>query len=182
MRVTSFGLCSSLFRASLVAQMVKNLPAVQENPGQSLDWDDPLEKGLANPFQYSCLENSLFSSEITRIFQRVLGAFMTPCPLDVSLLIQHHGSSIKGKENNSSHGNELKPPLRSINHDTHWKNKQTWDYNPIILSETPGDHMWFSAVQGMPTALQLNYRPSAWQQPCLFCPIMNLLNLTFGIL
>lgn len=41
----------------------------------------------------------------------------------------------------------------------HWKNKQTWNYSPIILSGTPGGHMWFAAVQGMPTALQLNYRP-----------------------
>ena len=33
--------------ASLVAQTVKNLPAMQEIKGQSLDWEDPLEKGMA---------------------------------------------------------------------------------------------------------------------------------------
>ena len=33
--------------ASLVAQMVKNLPAVQETRVQSLGWKDPLEKGMA---------------------------------------------------------------------------------------------------------------------------------------
>ena len=27
--------------------MVKNLPAMQENWGQSLGWEDPLEKGIA---------------------------------------------------------------------------------------------------------------------------------------
>ena len=27
--------------------MVKNLPAMQENPDQSLDWEDPLEEGMA---------------------------------------------------------------------------------------------------------------------------------------
>ena len=32
-------------RASLVAQLVKNLPAVRETWIQSLGWDDPLEKG-----------------------------------------------------------------------------------------------------------------------------------------
>ena len=32
---------------SLVAQMVKNLPAVEETRVQSLDQDDPLEKGMA---------------------------------------------------------------------------------------------------------------------------------------
>ena len=33
--------------ASLVAQMVKNLPAVQETWVRSLDWEHPLEKGMA---------------------------------------------------------------------------------------------------------------------------------------
>ena len=36
-----------MWRASLVAQMVKNLPAMQEAKVQSLGWDDPLEKGMA---------------------------------------------------------------------------------------------------------------------------------------
>ena len=34
-------------RASLVAQMVKNLPVMWENWVQSLGWEDPLEKGTA---------------------------------------------------------------------------------------------------------------------------------------
>ena len=33
--------------ASLVAQLVKNLPAMQEICIRSLDWEDPLEKGKA---------------------------------------------------------------------------------------------------------------------------------------
>ena len=33
--------------ASLVAQLVKNLPAVQETWVQSLGWEDLLEKGMA---------------------------------------------------------------------------------------------------------------------------------------
>ena len=33
--------------ASLVAQLVKNLPAMQETWVRSLGWDDPLEKGKA---------------------------------------------------------------------------------------------------------------------------------------
>ena len=33
--------------ASLVAQVVKNPPAMQETWLQSLDWEDPLEKGKA---------------------------------------------------------------------------------------------------------------------------------------
>ena len=32
---------------SLVAQMVKNLPALQETQVQSLGWEDPLEKEMA---------------------------------------------------------------------------------------------------------------------------------------
>ena len=33
--------------ASLVAQMVKNLPAIQETSVQPLGWEDSLEKGMA---------------------------------------------------------------------------------------------------------------------------------------
>ena len=35
-------------QASLVAQMVKNPPAMQETWVQSLDWKDLLEEGMAN--------------------------------------------------------------------------------------------------------------------------------------
>ena len=34
-------------RASLIAQLVKNLPAMQETLVRSLGWEDPLEKGMA---------------------------------------------------------------------------------------------------------------------------------------
>ena len=33
--------------ASLVAQLVKNLPAMQETWVQSMGWEDPLEEGMA---------------------------------------------------------------------------------------------------------------------------------------
>ena len=45
--------------ASLVAQLVKNLPAMQETPVRFLGWEDPLEKGKSYPLQYSGLENSM---------------------------------------------------------------------------------------------------------------------------
>ena len=35
------------FWASLVAQLIKNPPAIQETWVQSLSWEDPLEKGMA---------------------------------------------------------------------------------------------------------------------------------------
>ena len=37
----------SSFLASLVAQMVKNLPAMQETWVLSLGWEDPLKKEMA---------------------------------------------------------------------------------------------------------------------------------------
>ena len=37
-------------RASLVAQLVKNPPAMQETWFQSLGWEDPLEKGKATHY------------------------------------------------------------------------------------------------------------------------------------
>ena len=39
-------LCSIFIRASLVAQMVKNQPVVQETWVRSLGQEDPLEKGM----------------------------------------------------------------------------------------------------------------------------------------
>ena len=47
--------------------MVKNLSAnagdksCRVNPwiAQSLDWEDPMEKGMAAHLEYSCLENSM---------------------------------------------------------------------------------------------------------------------------
>ena len=39
--------------------MVKNPPAVWKTWVQSLGWEDPLEKGMAYPLQYSVLENSM---------------------------------------------------------------------------------------------------------------------------
>ena len=36
-----------IYMASLVAQLVKNLPAVQETQLQFLGWEDPLEKVMA---------------------------------------------------------------------------------------------------------------------------------------
>ena len=45
--------------ASLVAQTVKTLPAIQETRVQSLGWEDALKKGIDYPLQYSCLKNSV---------------------------------------------------------------------------------------------------------------------------
>ena len=46
-------------RASLMAQTVKNLPAVQETWVWSLGWEEALGGGHGNPLQYSCLENPM---------------------------------------------------------------------------------------------------------------------------
>ena len=44
--------------ASMVAQMVKNLPARQETQIRSLGWEDSLEEEMATR-KYSCMENSM---------------------------------------------------------------------------------------------------------------------------
>ena len=46
-------------RASLVAQLVKNLPAMREAWVRSLGWEDPLVEGKGYSLQYSGLENSM---------------------------------------------------------------------------------------------------------------------------
>ena len=40
-----------------MAQTIKNLPVVRETWVGSLGWEDPLEEGIVNTLQYSCLEN-----------------------------------------------------------------------------------------------------------------------------
>ena len=45
--------------AFLVAQMVKNLPAMQETWVRFLGWEDPPGEGKGYPLQYSCLENPM---------------------------------------------------------------------------------------------------------------------------
>ena len=57
----SMCVCMCIEWASLVAQLVKNLPAVQETWVRSLGWEDPLEKEMATPLQYSGLENPMDS-------------------------------------------------------------------------------------------------------------------------
>ena len=48
----------TFFESSLVAQMVKRLPAMWETQVRSLGWEKPLEKGMAT-HSSSCLENSM---------------------------------------------------------------------------------------------------------------------------
>ena len=43
----------------MVAQKVKSLPAMWETRVPSLGREDPLEKEMAIPLKYSCLENPL---------------------------------------------------------------------------------------------------------------------------
>ena len=43
----------------MLAQTVKNLPAMWETWVQTLGWEDPLEKGKAYPLHYCGLENSM---------------------------------------------------------------------------------------------------------------------------
>ena len=44
---------------ALVAQKVKNLPAMQETGVWSLEKEDPPGEGNGDPLQYSCLENPM---------------------------------------------------------------------------------------------------------------------------
>ena len=58
-----FNSITNTLGATLVAQTVKNLPAVQETWAQSLDQEDPLEKEMATRFGNSFLENSVGRGE-----------------------------------------------------------------------------------------------------------------------
>ena len=54
------GILQAILHArKLVAQMIKNLSAVQETQVQSLGHKDPLEKGMATHSSNLCLENPM---------------------------------------------------------------------------------------------------------------------------
>ena len=53
MATTEFSKLADILGASLVAQTIKNMPAMQETSGRSLG------EGNDYPLQYSCLENSI---------------------------------------------------------------------------------------------------------------------------
>ena len=54
-KIGNFAICNNMDRlgvwggGSLIAQLVKNLPAIQKTLVQSLGWKDPLEWGMATP-------------------------------------------------------------------------------------------------------------------------------------
>ena len=50
---------SAILSTSLVAQRVKLLPTMQETQVRPLGQENPLEKEIGNPLQYSCLENPM---------------------------------------------------------------------------------------------------------------------------
>ena len=60
---------------SIVAQLVKNLPAMWETWIRSLGWEDPLE-GKGYPLQYSGLENSM-NCEVPRVTTSQTGLTFT---------------------------------------------------------------------------------------------------------
>ena len=56
---TRIDTCRCVTVGFLGGSVVKNLLAMQEMQVQSLGWEDPLEKKMATPLQYSCLENPM---------------------------------------------------------------------------------------------------------------------------
>ena len=57
--IEQISLTHVLIQASLVAQMVKNFPAMQETYVRYLSGEDPLEKGMVTHSSISCLEHPM---------------------------------------------------------------------------------------------------------------------------
>ena len=79
--------------ASLLAQLVKNLPAMQETWVQSLGWEDPLEKGIA--IHSSIPAWRIESQNVRRDWETSLVAFANktsniPCQCNVIRKTSHH--------------------------------------------------------------------------------------------
>ena len=66
--------------ASLVAQTVKNLPAIQETRVQSLGWEDPLENGMATHSSIlDCIDHGISKSWTRMSDFHTLFSFYTEC-------------------------------------------------------------------------------------------------------
>ena len=59
--------------ASLVAQLVKNLPAVQETQVQSLGLEDPLEKEMANHSSVLAMDRGAWRATVHGVARVRLG-------------------------------------------------------------------------------------------------------------
>ena len=95
--------------ASLVAQLVKNLPAMWDTWVRSLGWEDPLEKGKATHSSIVGLENSMdgtvhrVAKSQTRLsdfhfHSKRSGSNLIPCPALSSL--DTRGDSLAGSRGN----------------------------------------------------------------------------------
>ena len=93
------GLISVLSRASLVAQMVNNLPAMPETWVQSLGWEDPLEKGTAIHFSILAWrilwtkESGSYSPWGRKVRHYWVMFTLSLCRGTFRSLLQHHNSN-----------------------------------------------------------------------------------------
>ena len=101
--------------------MVKNLPAMRETRVRSLGGEDPQEQAMANPLQYSCLDNSKDRSLVgySPWGHRVRHDLHPPSPTPGSMGRMSGSHSIVGGasprslgRNESFHLTNLKPPQR----------------------------------------------------------------------
>ena len=89
--------------ASLVAQMVKNPPAMWETQVRSLVWEDPLEKGMAThcsilAWRVPCT-NTFTAGKVT-----MRGGRVESSSLKCQNFTKVRGKSIDGKENKQGGG------------------------------------------------------------------------------
>ena len=74
--------------ASLVAQLLKNPPAMRETWVQSLGWEDPMKKGTATHFQYSDLEKSMESQRVSLALLCLLNSRLNKIEILSSIIVE----------------------------------------------------------------------------------------------
>ena len=80
------GLSFTGLRTSLVAQLVKNLPAMWETWVRAPGRDDSPGKGNGNPLQYSCLENSMDRGAGQAAVHGMLNNYCSPLQLSSTVM------------------------------------------------------------------------------------------------
>ena len=108
-----------LWRRSLVAQKVKNLPAMQVTWVPSLDWEDSPGEGNGYPLQYSFLESSMsrgaWWATVPRVEELDMAEWLT-LYVDKQTDFQEHLQDCTDRKRCSKHLNYLNEKSGGLTH------------------------------------------------------------------
>ena len=145
-------------RASLVAQLVENLPAIQKTWVQSLGWGDPLE-GKGYPLQYSGLENF-----VDCIVHVVAKSYTWLSDVQFHFQGDQQGLEDTGQKRQSAHRKQVNQAKNSHREPKKWGKGRPYEWKPSNpfqkIIPCPQEYAW-----GRPTSWVSNQYYSSKIKP-----------------